>query len=267
MPPHRAWLALGSALCLLAGGSRAGGGDRPAAWTPALMMKVKRIGTVRVSPDGRQAAFTVRRAVLGGDKSEYRTHIHLAGTAGGRSAQLTQGDRSCDDPQWSPDGRWLAFVSRRSGRKNVWLIRPDGGEARRLTDVKTGVASFRWSPDGKWLAFTAPDGRTAEEEKAARERNDARVADENVKMNRLYVIPFTTPPKRQEARLLTKGNFSVGGAGRGGQAAFDWSPDGKTIVFSHTRTPAPNDWTSADLSLVDVARATVKPLASTRAAE
>src|SRR6185295_7154114 len=55
----------------------------PKAWTPELMMQVKRVGSVQVSPDGQRVAFTVRQAVLAGDRSEYLTHIHLANTAGG----------------------------------------------------------------------------------------------------------------------------------------------------------------------------------------
>ena len=98
-------------------------------WTPSLMMKVKRIGSVQASPDGKQVAYTVRHAVMAGDKSEYLTHIHLAGADGLKSVQLTHGEKSCDDPQWSPDGRVIAFVSNRTGKKNIWLIRPDGGEA------------------------------------------------------------------------------------------------------------------------------------------
>ena len=95
------------------------------------------------------------------------------------------------------------------------------------------------------------------------------MVDENVKRNRLYVIPFTDPPKLQsEGRLLTPGDLSVTTEGnRAGRAPFDWSPDGKTIVFSHTRVPGPNDWIHADLSLIDVADGAVRPLVHTGAAE
>ena len=238
------------------------------AWTPELMMQVRQIGGVDVSPDGKRVVYTARKALMEGEKSEYLTHLHLANADGSMPLQLTQGEHACDSPQWSPDGESIAFLSKRLGKRNIWIIRVQAGEARVLTAVKDSVGSFKWSPDGQSIAFTALDPLTSEEEKATKEKNDARVVDENIKMSRLYVIssrPTNGPPA--EARLLTKGNYSVGNEGGRTGRAFDWSPDGKALVFSRTSTPRPDDWMSADLLLVDVASGTVKPLVQTRAAE
>jgi dipeptidyl aminopeptidase/acylaminoacyl peptidase len=256
-------------VALLAQGVHAGDVEPPRSWTPSLMMQVKRVGSVQVSPDGKRVAFTVRQAVMDGDQSEYRTHLHLANVDGSQGRQLTQGDKSCDDPQWSPDGEWIAFVSNRVGKKNLWLIRPDGGEATQLTESKSDVSSFRWSPDGRSLAFTALDPLTPEDEQRTREKNDPRVVDENIKLNRLSVISLTSPPTLQrEPRLLTAGSVSVANdSGRPGRAAFDWSPDNKTIVLAHSRSPHADDWSTADLSFVDVATSTVRPCIHTAAAE
>ncbi len=235
-------------------------------WTPEIMMKVKTIGSVQVSPGGKHVAFTVREAVMEGKKSEYLTQIHVANADGSDSFQLTATEKSSENPQWSPDGQWIGFTSSRSGKDNVWLIRVRGGEAQQLTDVKGGVGSFKWSPDGKSMAFTATDAPTAEEEKGTKEKNDARVVDENVKMSRLYVIPIEKDAKgKRETRELTKGNYHVGGLfGSGG---YDWSPDGKNIAFTHTRSPKADDWPTADISIVEIAGGTIKPLAATKAAE
>ncbi len=233
------------------------------------MMQVKKIGAVQISADGKRVCFAVCEAVMTGTKSEFLTHLHLANADGGNPMQLTQGDKSCDEPQWSPDGNWIAFLSARSGKKNIWIISGQGDQTVQLTDSKTGVSSFKWSPDGLAIAFTALDPPTPDEEKAVKEKNDARVVDDNVKMSRLYLFSAKLPAKgKPKAVLLTTKNYSVGGTvSRAGQAAYDWSPHGKTIVFCHTRTPHPDDWASADLSLVDVASRAVRPLVHTAAAE
>ncbi len=255
-------------LMLWASAVTAGDADRPPAWSPTLMMQVKRIGSVVVSPDGRRVAFTVRQAVMDGDVSEYRTHIHLVCSDASETRQLTHGDKSCDDPQWSPDGKWIAFVSARVGKKNLWVIPIDGGEAVPLTELKSDVGSFRWSPLGRSLAFTALDPPTEDEERRTREKNDAKVVDENIKLNRLHVFDFAEPPQRRSpTRQLTTGELSVVSDARAGRSGYDWSPDGKTIVVAHTTSPRPDDWGSADLSLVDVASGTVRPLVKSNSAE
>src|SRR5262249_42543725 len=87
------------------------------------------------------------------------------------------------------------------------------------------------------------------------------------KPSRLYLVAVKEDREgKRTPRRLTTGDRSVS-AGPFAAAPFDWSPDGKTIVFSHTRSPKVDDWPSADLSLVDVESGTVKPLVQTGAAE
>jgi Tol biopolymer transport system component len=102
----------------------------PTKWTPEAMIKYKRVLGTAISPDGKWVAYTVSEPLMDGEKSEYRTHIFLASADGKTDFQFTQGDKSCTNPKWSPDGKWLAFSSSRGGEKNnLWLIRPAGGEA------------------------------------------------------------------------------------------------------------------------------------------
>ncbi|MFC1539508.1 S9 family peptidase, partial [Candidatus Latescibacterota bacterium] len=240
----------------------------PTGWTPEEMMKVKDVGNVQVSPDGSRVVFTVTEAVMTADRSEYLTHIHMANADGSNVRQLTYGDNSCTSPQWSPDGHWLAFTTNRSGRNNLYLISSDGGEAQLLTDVRTGVSAFEWAPDSKQIAFVMPDSLTAAEEKDQRGRNDARVIDENFKMNRLWVIPVEKDAGgRRTARLLTSGAFSIGTPLSGTTSLFDWSPDSETIAFTHFPTPRAEDGKLADISTVDVATGTVTPMVHTDASE
>ena len=235
-----------------------------AQWTPEEQMKVRAVSGVQVSPDGKRALFTVSEAVTTADKSEYVTQIWIANSDGSGSFQFTFGEKSSTNPRWSPDGTWIGFTSSRSGKDNIWLMPADGGEAQQLTDVKSAVRSFDWSPDGKQIAYTMADPKTEQEEKDEKAKNDARVVDENVKMTHLWVIPVVKDGQgKREPRQVTKGQFCVGG----GDAAWDWSPDGKTVVFSHVPTLKADDWTRADISIVDLATSAISPLVKSGAAE
>jgi dipeptidyl aminopeptidase/acylaminoacyl peptidase len=257
------------ALCVpaLSFGPRGENPNQITAWTPELSMKVKAVGGVRVSPDGKRVVYTVNEPVMTAEKSEYLTQIWMASADGGDAHQMTFSEKSSTNPDWSPDGAWIAFTSSRSGKNNLYLMRSTGGEAEMITDVKSGVGGFAWSPDGKWIAFTMTDPPTADEEKNNKGKDDSRWIDENVKMNHLYVVPMAKDGAgKRESRQLTKGAFTVG-SGLGGGGGFDWSPDGKSIVFTHSKSPKADDWTSANVSVVDVASGEIKAIAATAAAE
>jgi dipeptidyl aminopeptidase/acylaminoacyl peptidase len=206
---------------------------------------------------------------MDGKKSEWLSHVHVGRGDGSGTYALTAGEASSTAPAWSPDGRWIAFLSARGADKpktNVWRIRVDGGEAERITDEKGGVSALRWSPDGRSIAFVMPDPKSEDEEKADEERRDVRVVDEDWKMHRLYVVPVEKNAEgKRPVRRLTEGAFSLGTAG--GPGAFNWSPDGRSIAFTHQPSPLIDDWPKSDVSVVDVATASVRPLAATRAAE
>lgn len=232
-------------------------------WSPTQMMQVKKISGVQVSPDGKQVVYAVKHAVMEDGKSEYLSHIYLANADGTGTVQLTSGDKSCDAPQWSPDGQQIAFLSRKTGKRNLWVMSPSGKGMAPITDMKSDVTSFKWSPDSQTIAYTAKDAPTAAEEKAKKDKNDARVVDENFKMSRLHVVPAATAAQTM-GQVLTTGDYNVPASGRAG---YDWSPDAKTIVFTHTKTPLADDWPSADLSFVEVATQKVRPFMATGAAE
>lgn len=230
-------------------------------WEPEMHLKFKAVGAPRVSPDGKRMVYTVNDAVMTADKSEFVTQIWMANLATKQNTQLTFGEKSSTSPKWSPDGNWIAFLSnRKDNRNNLYVLNVNGGEAEPLTDQKSAVTSFEWSPDGRSIAFTMSDSKTDEEEKNDKGKNDWRWIDENAKMSRLYVLPIQKDANgKREPRKLTTGNYSVD--------SFDWSADGSRIAFAHVNSPLANDWTTSDISIIEVASGNVTVLANTPAAE
>src|SRR2546430_17689629 len=116
---------------------------------------------LRLSPDGRRVAYTVSR--VDEEANAYRTAIWLAPLDGSAEPrQFTSGDRNDGSPRWSPDGRWLAFVSNRDGedekkaKSQLYVMAADGGEPRKLTDGKESLDSVARSPAPPRPPFPRP---------------------------------------------------------------------------------------------------------------
>ena len=170
----------------------------PSSWTPELTLTVKRVPTV--VPVARRHAGRLRRR---------------RGRDGGRAQRVGQPDPPRRPPTaraavkspaatsrrairaGRPTAGSMAFVSSRSGKANIWRINVSGGEAEQITDEKGGVSAFDWSPDGTSFAFVMRDAKSEAEEKADKEKRDWRTLDEQVKMNRLYVVPVDKGVRRQ----------------------------------------------------------------------
>ena len=214
-------------------------------WSPEYIVEnFRNAGSTEISPDGEWIAFTVSEARTEGDKSDYLTHIHMVRSDGSRQYQLTRGDHSASNPQWSPDGRYLSFTSGRNDDGNqIWMIDPKGGEAWQVTEADGSVSSYRWSNSGSHIAFSMTDPPTDEEEQRRRERRDVNVVDEDLRYAHIYV--FEVEPEKEasaDIRRLTEGEFHVG--------HFDWSPDDETIVFDHQPRPGTQYWPETSISTV-----------------
>lgn len=217
-------------------------------------MRVQKVAEVTPSANGALAAWTQTRAVMESDKSENLTHIFL--WRNGKAVQLTRGDKGAQDPSFTPDGKSLLFTSDRSGKKNIYRIPLDGGEAEMVTDWKGAMGAYRVSPDGKWVAFAGaePD---ADAEKAAKEKRDVKVIDENPRNHSLWVVMLGA--ERAKAKRIASGPYHVG--------EFHWSPDSRRIAFQHQPTPDFEVARKSDVSEVEVESGTVKAVAATPAAE
>ncbi len=189
------------------------------------LLNVKSAGGVQISPDGARVAYIVSETDWKQDA--YVDHLWIAEVKSGRTYQLTRGEKSCNNPNWSPDSQWLAFTSDRIGGKNqIFAFHPDGGEAQQLTKTENGVSGYSWSEDGQSIAFTTSDV----DAKYTKERKDFLGDFEVVRKEYAFshIFTFDVAEAMKEpvtGTPRTKGkDFTVG--------SFSWSPDGKQIAFS-----------------------------------
>ena len=123
--------------------------------TAERMWNLQRLGTPAISPDGRLAVVPVTHYDIAENKG--LTDLWVVPVAGGAARQLTTDAASDTHPVFSPDGKSIAFISKRGEDKQpqVYVIPVDGGEARPVTNVPTGADLPKWFPDGRHVAFVS----------------------------------------------------------------------------------------------------------------
>ncbi len=219
------------------------------------LMALKSAGSPRISPDGTKVAYSVTETDF--DQDAYVTQIWLADVATGQCLQLTRGKKSSSGPDWSPDGRWLAFTSSRVDDKSqLFVINPSAGEAIQLTKSETGVNGYAWSPDGRTIAFTATDPEAKETKDRRDFYGDFEVVREEYRFTHLWTVDVAEALKAPQAgkRRTSGKDWTVGG--------FDWSPDGAKIGFTATLNSDLINGATADVYVLDLATDTVKKIVS-----
>ena len=225
---------------------------------PSDVYLLKAIDEAQVSPDGKWVAYTLSTVDTAKDKRN--SDIWMVSWDGTESVQLTNSEDGESTPRWSPDGKYLSFLSDRNSEKvsQIWLLDTRGGEAKKITGLKGDLGEYAWSPDGKKIAMSIKDQDFTDTAKSKTRvpfvmdryhfKQDIKGYVEN-RYTHLYIFDIIT----KKTDTLTKGNFD--------EAAPAWSPDGKQLAFVSNRTSDRDRNENTDIWVMDaIAGAAMKQL-------
>jgi dipeptidyl aminopeptidase/acylaminoacyl peptidase len=199
---------------------------------------MKSANNVSISPDGRSIIYSLKSHDFDvtAEYSEDDTTagwittecIWIADIQTNQAKQITwdEKDRS---PQWSPDGKYLAFIRTIEDDTDLMVIPLDGGESRLIYVGDLEPRNPKWSPDGSLIAFTAEVPATEEEKIEKWKKGDVEVYDEEWIPSQVWTVPFTGGAVKQ----ITNGKEHI--------TEFCWAPDGNKIAVMLTPTSSPYD--------------------------
>jgi dipeptidyl aminopeptidase/acylaminoacyl peptidase len=247
------------------------------------LMKMRRLGGIDVSPDGRWVLFTVTDVDL--ERNTRTPHLWLLRRDNGSQIPITASSAGENGGRFSPDGKQILFVSARDGISQIYLAAFDTShgtiaEAQRLTHLSGGASGAIWSPNGTSILFTSavyPDCTGKEEDAdACNRRRDQQQADSLVKAKIFTQLLFRhwnqyTGDKRSHLFLVP----ASGGAPRDltpgvdhdippfsidQPDAYAFSPGSKEIAFEWNTDPVPATSTNRDIFTLSLGDPGARPI-------
>jgi dipeptidyl aminopeptidase/acylaminoacyl peptidase len=246
----------------------------PRGFTVEDLVNMERIGSPAISPDATRVVYTVRSTDLAKNKGHTELWMVDLGAAKPHPLRLTNNAASSSDPEWSPDGEAIYFLSSRSGSSQVWRLPVSGGEASRVTHLPLDVETFRLSPQGDRLALSMAVFRDCADLACTTARLDAREKDKasgrvydrlfvrhwdtwsDGRNSVLYSAPIDATGRVNAQPVSLSGSLDADVPSKpfGDHDEYRFSPDGKTIVFSARIAGKTEAWsTNFDLFTVPAA--------------
>ena len=219
------------------------------------LAKLQRVSGPVVSPDGEWVIYTVGQVDTKDDKGQ--SHLWMVKWDGSVHLQLTYGKEGASSPKFSPDGRYVSFMSSRPGTvkgDQVWVMDRRGGEAEQLTNITDkNIQGYSWSPDSKQLLLTLhpkaePDPEEGKQPAPPKPividryhfKQDIQGYLRDDAYNALYLWDLTT---KKAEKLTTDKNVNENDA--------EWSPDGKWIAFVSNHDQDPDRTNNTDVFVVE----------------
>jgi dipeptidyl aminopeptidase/acylaminoacyl peptidase len=234
------------------------------------LLKLRSVSAVQLSPDAARIAYTVENN--DGNGRPY-SQLWVMTLADGKSVRFGADKEPSGDPQWSPDGRWIAYRGRAAGKTGLVVAHPDGSNARFVAEMAGTNAplpgsgrTVAWSPDGRRIAFVSstpgPETAAASGDPMVITRYlykpDASEGLTRFNDNRrlhLFVADLTSLAVDQ----LTDGNFY--------EHSIDWSPDGHELLFLTNRAADDDEFFNYDIHALKLADRSVRRLSATESNE
>ncbi|MBA4849986.1 S9 family peptidase [Emticicia sp. BO119] len=214
---------------------------------PSDIFRLQNLSDPQISPDGNWVSYTL--SSVDSAKNKRNADIWMVSWDGKESVQLTHSPDGESQGRWSPDGKYVSFVSSRNGltSSQIWLMDRRGGEAKQLTDLKKGnLMDYAWSPDSKKIVLVIQTPADTSKNKTPKpivlDRFQFKQDVEGYltkKPIHLYLFDIAT----KKLDTLTKGNFD--------ETNPKWSPDGNQIAFISNRTEDPDRNENSDIWLID----------------